>query len=394
MNSFTYHQPTRIRFGRGTVDEVGSFAAELGRRALLVTVPSFPEIESVYARVRSRLEEAGVAVAHFDGVIPNPTTEVVAEGARLARAHEADVVVGLGGGSSIDAAKAIAVEATHAGSCWDYLWFRETQPTEATLPVIAVTTTSGTGSQVTQVAVVTNPDERNKSAIYHPFAFPRVGIVDPDLMATVPPRMTALTGFDAFTHAFESLIHANSSPYVRLLAVEAIGLVARYLPRAVRDGGHVEAREGLAWADTLAGLCIANAGVTLPHGMGMAIGGMYPHVAHGESLAVLYPAFARFTCAAAPRRFAQLARLLAPQLRDLSDVEAARGAAPALARFLAEIGLELSLSGLGVPEEEIDALAEQCLVLPDYRNNPRVATLEDVKAILRESWSHDSRTEP
>lgn len=385
MNAFSYHLPTRIRFGRGTSSEVGAAAAEFGQRVLLVTVPTFPEVESIYAKVRVSLEEAGLAVAHFDGVIPNPTTDVIAEGAQLARAHDADVVVGLGGGSSMDAAKAIAVEATHEGSCWDYLWFRETQPTEATLPVIAVTTTSGTGSQVTQVAVVTNPAERNKSAIYHPRAFPRVCIVDPELMATVPPRMTALTGFDAFTHAFESYIHANTSPYVELMAVEAITLVARHLPRAVRDG-NPDARDGLAWADTLAGLCIANAGVTLPHGMGMAIGGMYPHVAHGESLAVLYPAFARFTCEAAPRRFANLARILAPQLRDLSDVEAAHGASPALVRLLEEIGLDLSLRGLGVPEEELDDLAEQCLVLPDYENNPRVATLEDMKSILRESF--------
>lgn len=385
MNTFSYHQPTRIRFGRGTCAEVGEEAAGLGRRALLVTEPAFPAIEPVYVAARAALEAAGLAVEHFDGVIPNPTTEVIAAGAELARAHGADVVVGLGGGSSMDAAKAIAVEATHPGSCWDYLWFRDQQPTVATLPVIAVTTTSGTGSQVTQVAVVTNPAERCKSAIYHPLAFPRVGIVDPGLMETVPPRMTALTGFDAFTHAFESYIHVNTSPYVQLMALEAIRLVARHLPSAVRDGDS-EARDALAWADTLAGLCIANAGVTLPHGMGMAIGGMYPHVAHGESLAVLYPAFARFTCDAAPRRFARLARILDRELTRAPDAEAARAAAPALERFFEEIGLDLSLRGLGVPEEELDQLAEACLVLPDYQNNPRVATLEEVKGILRESY--------
>jgi alcohol dehydrogenase class IV len=335
--------------------------------------------------VRAILEAAGLAVEHFAGVIPNPTTDVIAEGSRLSRAHAADVVVGLGGGSSMDAAKAIAVEATHGGSCWDYLWFRERQPTEATLPVIAVTTTSGTGSQVTQVAVVTNPAERCKSAIYHPRAFPRVGIVDPELMETLPPRATALTGFDAFTHAFESAIHVGTSPYVRLMAWEAIELVARHLARAVEEGAPA-ARDALAWADTLAGMCIANAGVTLPHGMGMAIGGMYPHVAHGESLGVTYPAFARYTCDAAPEPFARLARTLDPQLAGLPDDKAARCSAGAVEGLLERIGLELSLRGLGVPEQELDALAEACLVLPDYQNNPRVATLDDVKAILHESY--------
>jgi alcohol dehydrogenase class IV len=170
------------------------------------------------------------------------------------------------------------------------------------------------------------------------------------------------------------------------MALEAIQLVARHLPSAVRSGDPA-AREAMAWADTLAGMCIANAGVTLPHGMGMAIGGMYPHVAHGESLGVTYPAFARFTCDAAPESFAWLARTLDPQLAGLPDDKAARCAAGAIEGLLEQIGLDLSLHGLGVPEAELDALAEACLVLPDYQNNPRVATLDDVQAILRESYA-------
>ena len=385
MKAFQYFQPTEIRFGRGKVAELGEVAASLGKRVLLVTAPPAPGLAPTYARAREILEAAGLAVAQFDGVTPNPTTDEVAAGAEFAREHRADVVVGLGGGSSMDAAKAIAVEATHEGSCWDYLWFRDRQPTEATLPVIAVTTTSGTGSHVTQVAVVTNPAEKCKSAIYHPRVYPRISIVDPELMETLPPRMTALTGFDALTHAFESYIPSGTSAYVRLLAAEAIRLVARNLPAAVH-GRESAARDKLAWADTLAGLCIANAGVTLPHGIGMAIGGMYPHVAHGESLAVIYPAFVRFTWQSAMPDFATLARLLTPQLADADDETAAHSAAPALDRFLEGIGLNLSLRGLLVPEDELDELATACLVLPDYQNNPRVATLEEIRGILGESF--------
>jgi len=386
MDPFQYHQPTEIRFGRGKVEDTGEATACLGRRALLVTTPAVAELEPVYAKVVASLEAAGVAVAHFDGVMPNPTTEVVSAGSEMAREHGADVVVGLGGGSSMDTAKAIAVEATHEGSCWDRLWFRDVQPTEATLPVVAVTTTSGTGSHVTQVSVVTSTLERCKSALYHPLLFPKVAIVDPDLMATLPPNITAPTGFDAFTHAFEAYIHAGTSPYVEILAREAIRLVARHLAVAVRDGANAEARDGLAWADTLAGLCIANAGVTLPHGMGMAIGGMYPHVAHGEALAVLYPAFVRYTWEAAVPKFATLGRLFDAELRKASDEEAARGAEAAVTGLLDAIGLRLSLRALDVPENELDELAEACLVLPDYQNNPRVATLADMKGILRESY--------
>jgi alcohol dehydrogenase len=230
LKPFDYFQPTRIHFGRGRIEEVGE----------------------------------------------------------AARAHRADVALGLGGGSCMDAAKAIAVEAAHEGSAWDYLFFKKA-PAAKTLPIVAVSTTSGTGSQVTQVAVMTRAATRDKSAIYHPNVFPRAAIVDPELMAGLPREVTAATGLDAFCHAFEAYLHPSRSAYVDLLAVEAIRLIEDNLPRALEDGGDFDAREALAFADTLAGLCIASAGVILPHGIGMAIGGMHPHVAHGLSPAATYP---------------------------------------------------------------------------------------------------------
>lgn len=218
MKSFNYHQPTEIRFGRGRVNEVGEAVARFGKRCLLVTVTSFPEIEPMYEKVKDSLGAAGVEVAHFDKVVPNPTTDIVTQGAEMAKEHNADVVLGVGGGSSMDTAKAIAVEATHEGTAWDYLFFRDTQPSEKTLPIIEVTTTSGTGSNVTQVAVISNPAEKYKSAIYNSIIYPDVSIVDPELMLTVPEHITASTGFDVFAHAFESYIHPNGSPYTDLMA--------------------------------------------------------------------------------------------------------------------------------------------------------------------------------
>jgi len=323
MKDFNYFQPTDIRFGKGRVHEIGNIVAGLGKRCLVVTVPVFPAMAPIFETVLSELKSAGVETAHFDGVQPNPTTDVVTKGSEMARAHEADVVLGVGGGSSMDTAKAIAVEATHDGTAWDYLFFRDTQPTEKTLPVVAVTTTSGTGSQVTQVAVVTNTREKNKSAIYHPRIYPRVAVVDPELMRTVPEHVTASTGFDVFAHAFESYINPGGSPYTDLLALEAIRLVIAHLPDAVREGENMDARSHMAWADTLAGLCIANAGVTLPHGIGMAVSGIYPHVMHGESLAVVYPAIMRYTHHTAPKKFAQVGRIFEPSLNDVDDEAAA-----------------------------------------------------------------------
>lgn len=163
------------------------------------------------------------------------------------------------------------------------------------LAALMSTIAAALNSSATLVAVVTNPAEKNKSALYHPLIFPKVSIVDPELMVTVPKHITASTGFDVFAHAFESYLNLNGSPYTDLMSVEAIRLVAAHLPQAVKNGEDKEARTLMAWADTMAGLSIANAGVTLPHGIGMAIGGNYPHVKHGEALAVVYPAILRYT---------------------------------------------------------------------------------------------------
>lgn len=385
MKPFMYFQPTEIRFGAGRAADAGEAAARLGRRCLIVTVPVFPALSSALAKVRASLEAAGLAVAHFDGVMPNPTTDVVSAGARRAREFGADVVLGLGGGSSLDTAKAVAVEATHDGTCWDYLFFKPAQPTEKTLPVVAVTTTSGTGSHVTQVAVVTNPEEKNKSALYHNRLYPKVSLVDPELMLSVPKHVTATTGFDVLAHAFESYINPGGSPYTDLMALEALRIVARRLPAAVANGADLAARTDMAWADTLGGLCIANAGVTLPHGIGMAMGGLYPHVAHGEALAAVYPAVIRYSWDAAPAKFAAAARIFDPSLEDLADKGAAELCGGAIEAFLERIGLRIGLRDLKIPEDELAALARASLVLPDYKNHPRVAAAGDVHELLKQS---------
>jgi alcohol dehydrogenase class IV len=201
----------------------------------------------------------------------------------------------------MDTAKAIAVEATHRRA---WITVLPGDPTHGQDPAGHRGDDDLGTAPCTQVAVVTNRDEKNKSALYHPLLYPRASLVDPELMLTLPPKVTAATGFDVFAHAFESYIHPGGSPYTDMMALEALRLVARHLPIAVKNGKDLDAREGMAWADTLAGLCIANAGVTLPHGIGMAIGGLYPHVAHGEALAVVYPAILDYTYRGAPEKFA------------------------------------------------------------------------------------------
>jgi alcohol dehydrogenase class IV len=386
MDNFSYFQPTEIIFGKGRAGETGAVVARHGRRCLLVTESRASALGPVYEAVSESLRRAGVAVVHYDGVVPNPTVESVDRGAALAREEKVEVVLGVGGGSSMDSAKAIAVGAVHEGSVWEYLFFRQKQPTARTLPIVAVSTTSGTGSQVTQVAVVTEPVSRTKSAIYNSLVYPRACIVDPTLMVTLPAHVTASTGFDAFCHAFEAFIHPGCSPYIALLAVEAMRLVAANLERTIKNGKDLETRSRLAWADTLAGLCIANAGVTLPHGMGMTISGACPRVMHGESLAVTYPEFVRFTWETAVEKFAAMGRILDPDLERLGDRVAAEGSCSAMDGFLKRIGMWLSLEGLGVPRQDVALIADHSRDLPDYKNNPRIASRDEIFAMLERSW--------
>jgi len=210
---------------------------------------------------------------------------------------------------------------------------------------------------------------------------------------TAPAHVTATTGFDVFAHAFESFINPGGSAYTDLLAYEALRIVADSLPAAVRNGADLEARTAMAWADTLAGLAIANAGVTLPHGIGMAMGGLYPHVAHGEALACIYPAILRYSWEAAPKKFAAVARLFDGMLAGNGDAAAAEAFSGIVETFLRTIGLRIGLEDLKIPEEELKALARESLVLPDYKNHPRIAGQEDILSILKESCRCSSRAE-
>ncbi|MBB4304562.1 alcohol dehydrogenase class IV [Rhodobium orientis] len=373
LGTFSYHVPTKLHFGVNALGDAGTLTRPFGKRALVVSMTVKPYLQPSFAILKKSLEDADMTVSVFDGVVPNPTLSSVEAGSRFARETGVDVVVGFGGGSVMDTAKAIAVGATHGSSLWSYIWSSDTQPTDKTLPIVAIPTTSGTGSHVTQVSVFTNEDERYKSAIFNERIFPDLAIVDPSLMVTAPAAVSAPTGFDVFTHAFESYIHANTSPIVRTLAREAVGLVGQCLPVVLEDPGNLEARTQMALADTLAGMCIANAGVTLPHGIGMAVGGFYPNIAHGQALAIVYPEFVKYTLAAAPDAFELLRQSLAPAAASPQD---------AIETFLERIGLRKRLRDFGAKASDLDALAAQCMVLPDYQANPRVTSAEDMRAIV------------
>ncbi len=300
-NPFTFFVPTQIRFGAGKLNELKTIAPTLGNRVLLVTRPRKGSLKATYEVVEKLLEEVGLSYTYFDEVIPNPTLEGVEKGIELAVENQVDFVIGIGGGSVLDTAKLIAFLTTPSGAIdWEAALSKYSNPfavgpsPDSALPFIAVSTTSGTGSHCTQAAVVSDTVKQEKITLFHSGLFPSIAIVDPELMCSVPPTVTAATGFDAFTHAFESFLGGRTSPLTEAMSLEAIRLIFENLPAVLKDPHNTSLRTRLAWADTLAGMCLANGGADLPHPLGDIIGGICPRIAHGETLAMVYPDFLKY----------------------------------------------------------------------------------------------------
>ena len=236
---------------------------------------------------------------------------------KIASENKVDFVLGVGGGSVMDSAKLIALLYESNGIVnWNNAFSNYNHPFEyvasknSSLPFIAVSTTSGTGSQCTQAAVVSDTKNKEKITLFHRDLFPKVAIIDPKLMLSVPSRVTAATGFDAFTHAFESYLGQRTSPLTEYLSLETIRLVVEYLPKAIQKPDSIEYRTKLAWADTAAGICLSNGGADLPHPLGEIIGGICQRIAHGETLAIVYPAFLEYKEKIAAEKFRNIASYL------------------------------------------------------------------------------------
>ena len=380
--------PRQIVIGRGCSDRAGAVANEAGiRRALLVTDPNVRATGAVDG-VRRSLEAAGVPTLVYDGVVTEPVLEYVEQALAALRDGGCDGVVAVGGGSAIDTAKAVAALATNGGALPDYQGVdRFRRPS---LPLIALPTTAGTGSEVTRVTVVTDPQRGVKMMLMAEALLPYAAVDDPLLTVSAPPRATAAAGVDALTHAIEAYVSRRAQPLTDVLALDAIREIARSLPAAWRNGADLEARDRMMWAQLQAGLAFSNSSVALVHGMARPLGAHFG-VPHGMANAMLLPAVMRFSVAGAPRRYAAIADALGvPDDPPAPDGErAARGveAVEALVRRL-EIP---TLAGYGVDETHFRRvqrqMAEDALASGSPANNPRPATLEEICALYQAAYA-------
>ena len=288
---FSYYMPTRVLFGCGKLKELSTTPFLPGTRALIVIGASGAMRKHGYLdRVIEYLKANNVDSVVYNKIQPNPVSEHVEEGAAVAKENQCDFVVGLGGGSTIDSAKSIAVMAVNPGVYWDYIHGGTgggKTPENGALPIVAITTTAGTGTEADPWTVITKSETNEKIGWGSPFTFPTLSIVDPELMLSVPPKQTAYTGMDAFFHSVESYLATVNQPTSDHLALEAVGLITKYLPLAVKDGANLEARTKLAWANTEAGICESLSCCISHHSMEHAVSAFYPDVAHGAGLTML-----------------------------------------------------------------------------------------------------------
>lgn len=344
--SFNIQWPGKLIFGPGRLAELSGEAKSFGRRAFITTTRDLAALGLV-DRVKSLLEASGIAVTLFDEVQPDPTSVAVDGAAAMAREAGCDLVIGLGGGSAIDLAKGVAVAATHPGPIWDYVTYTGANAlpvTAAVLPVIAIPTTAGTGSEVTHGTVLDNPERGMKAALLSPHIYPRLALVDPELTYTMPAKVTAMTGFDALTHGMEAFLNAvRRNPASDLFALETVRLIVRNLPKVLAhpvDGEDtVQQRAQMAWAATLGGLSITLSNTTVAHAMGLPMGARLG-TPHGLALSRLLPVVVAHSWQAQPARFAALAETIGCVSPEMDETEKARGLAVWLKRFAAEIGLE------------------------------------------------------
>jgi alcohol dehydrogenase len=389
---FNYFIPTRILFGAGSLNKLGTVTLP-GWKALIVISAGKSMRQNGYLdRVIGLLEKQNISYVIFDKILPNPVKSHVMEAADLAKKEGCDFIIGLGGGSSIDSAKSIAVMSKNPGDYWDYIGSgsgKGKPVTNGALPVVAITTTAGTGTEADPWTVITKEDTHEKIGFGNDHTFPVLSIVDPELMVTVPPDLTAYQGFDALFHSVEGYIATVADPVSDALALKSIELIAKYLPTAVKDGKNMEARTQVALANTLAGMVESLSSCTSEHSMEHALSAYHPKIAHGAGLIMLSEAYHSFFKEKSPERYAEMARAMGEKFEGHTVQENAGAFVKALVNLQKACGVDtLKMSAYGVSPEEIPALAENAWHAMGglFKVDPYTLSMDETKIIIKNAY--------
>jgi alcohol dehydrogenase class IV len=383
----TFLIPPVLITGSGSSEKVGEESKRLGgRKALIVTDQVMVKL-GIVEGTKKVLEQNKVPFIIFDAVATEPTVDYVKEGLKIFKESGCDFLIAVGGGSPIDTAKAIAIMATNPSSIEEFKGLGKV-PKEGA-PLIAIPTTAGTGSEVTQFTIITDTQTSVKMLIGSPFIMPRVALVDPLLTLSCPRGLTAAVGIDSLTHAIEAYVSLKAQPMSDIFCLSAIELISSNLRQAWANGNNIEAREKTMMGALQAGIAFSNASVALVHGMSRPIGA-YFHVAHGASNAALLGAVTEFSLIGNPARYAQIAKAMGENVGGLSDLEGAQLAAKAIKRLIKDIQIP-SLKDLGVDRAKLEQLApkmaEDAIASGSPGNNPRQATKEEIVELYKIAYS-------
>ncbi len=383
MAGFNWHIPTKVVFGQGTLASLGAEVACLGGTKVLILTDPGVLSAGILDQIKAALP-AKVAVEVFSQVVPEPPINNVANCVNLVRSGGFDLLIGVGGGSSIDATKLAAALAANPGTPEQYIGLN-LLPKKG-LPTIMIPTTAGTGSEVTPIAIVSDTNNHLKVGVVSPYLYPDVALCDPAVTVSMPPSVTAATGMDALTHAVEAYISVNASPMSDVLAFEAVHVISRWLRRAYANGKDLVAREKMLYGSLLAGMAFSQAGVGAVHALAYPLGGQFS-VPHGVANAVLLPYVLEFNLMACLEKMPALAGAMDQPAKGLSPRQAALGLISAVRDLSADVEIPLDLRELNIPETALEPMAEAASkVTRLLGNNPRTASKLQILGIYRNAF--------
>jgi alcohol dehydrogenase len=383
----SFNIPSSVIIGGGASAELLPQLRRFGAKRVLVVTDAFMVKSGVVARLLAPLQEGGIETAVFDGVQPDPTVQNVRDGLALYRRSGAEAVVAIGGGSPLDAGKAISILTTNPEPLADYMGYHKIP--KAGAPLLAIPTTAGTGSEVTKVAVITDTERDVKMMILDQHLLPVVALVDYELTLSMPAPLTAHVGVDTLTHGIEAYVSRKASEMTDPIALSCIRLAATHLVKAWEEPGNLAAREGMMLSATQGGMAFANSSVCLVHGMSRPLGLLF-HIPHGLSNAMLLPAVTRFSLAGAEARYATVARTMGLCAANASDASAAASLVDGLEKLNARLEVprirDFKGATLEVFEAALEKMASDALASGSPANNPVVPTASEIVQLYREAW--------
>ncbi len=385
MSTYQILVPPTILCDAGSIELLGEKVKTLGKKALIVSDKCMSDAGYV-GKLQGILSKQNIPSETYLEVNGEPTDKMVYDGLDIYKNSGCDYLIGLGGGSPIDTAKAIGVMANNRGSITDYMGLGKVK--NPLPPVAAIATTAGTGSEVTQFTIICDTQNDAKLLIGSPYIVPSLAVNDPLFTMSVPPKITAATGIDAFTHAVESYISKKSNPYTEVMSLSAISRISKYIRRAWANGDDLEARSQMMLASMEAGIAFSNASVTIVHGMSRPIGALF-HVAHGISNAVLLPECMKFALMGAPEKFAKIAETMGENIQSLTTMEAAKKAVQAIVQLNDDLEIP-TIAGLGIDKEQffeaIPKMSRDAIASGSPANAPRKATFEQIMQIYKNAY--------